>query len=243
MTLATVILVPVLERPHRVAPLIENIAAATPEPHRVLFIVSSHDLAEVKALDAAGVEYLRSGKLTYPFKINLGYRESTEPLLFLGADDLEFHPGWLTAAQAKLKAGVDVVGTNDLLNPRVLAGEHSTHSLVRRSYVDEHGTIDRPGRVLHEAYPHEYCDDEFIETAQARGVYAHAGDAIVEHLHPYASKAPVDRTYRRGWSRRQVGRRIYTRRRPLWVSLSPSSLQRTVPRGGVGLPRRARSHR
>ena len=31
----------------------------------------------------------------YAAKINEGYRRSTEPLIFLGAIDIRFTPGWL----------------------------------------------------------------------------------------------------------------------------------------------------
>jgi hypothetical protein len=46
-----------------------------------------------------------------------------------------------------------------------MAGRHSTHSLVTRDYVERFGTIDEAGVVLHEGYPHEFVDDEFVQTA------------------------------------------------------------------------------
>ena len=41
--LELVVSVPVLRRAHRVAPLIESLHAATPEPHRVVFVASAND--------------------------------------------------------------------------------------------------------------------------------------------------------------------------------------------------------
>ena len=35
--------------------------------------------------------------------------ETDEPLIFQGADDLRFYPGWLEAAKAKLAPGIGVV--------------------------------------------------------------------------------------------------------------------------------------
>lgn len=218
-----VIVVPVLGRPHRVVPLLESIEAATPEPHRVLFVADVGDAAERAALEAAGADHITiEGRGTYARKINLAARSSVEPLIFTAADDLHFHSGWFAAASAKLSGPVRVVGTNDLGNPRTMSGEHSTHTLIARSYVDDPGGVidGRPGMVLHEGYPHEYCDDEFVQTAKARGVYAHALDAHVEHLHFLWGKAEDDATYKRGRSRSSYGRSLYRRRRRLWQHLA-----------------------
>lgn len=212
------IIVPVLRRPHRVAPLLASIEAATPEPHRVLFVCTDTDTEEIAAL--VGVGHLAippNERGDYAIKINTAYRRSTEPFLFLGADDLEFHPGWLTEAMAQMGPGVGVVGTNDLGNARVMAGQHATHSLVRRAYVDQHGTIDEPRKILHERYPHEYVDDEFVQTAMHRGAWAFASTSIVEHLHPHWGKAPSDELYEGQPARMRLGRKIYRRRCHLWM--------------------------
>lgn len=222
--MSVAILVPVLRRPHRVAPLLESIAAATPEPHRVLFICTPGDDAELAAVDAAGGERIvmerpYEGHGDYARKINAGYRATDEQLLFLGADDLHFHSSWLDRATQRLTNRIQVVGTNDLGNPTVIAGRHATHSLVTRKYCDERGTIDEQGLVLHETYPHEWVDSEFVETAKARRAWAFAGDSIVEHLHPHWGKAPTDSLYDAHAARMDAGRRIFSRRRRLWRSL------------------------
>lgn len=216
MSQALVVLVPVLRRPHRVQPLLASLHANTPDPVRALFICDPGDDAEHAAIRRCGGEMIIVDG-NYARKINEGVRQTLEPLIFLGADDLAFHPGWLLHAKRRLARGVQVVGTNDLCNRRVMRGEHSTHSLVARAYV-HHGTIDDPTRLLHEGYLHEYVDDEFVGTAKARGVFASAPDAIVEHLHPQAGKAPVDELYaaQAARMRRSVG--LYRERRQLWMS-------------------------
>lgn len=229
--MTTVILVPVLDRPHRVEPLIESIAAATTEPHRVLFVASADDQAERDALYDARAEVLvvPRERGSYPCKINDGYRSTTEPYLFLAADDLQFHSGWLSAALAHMTGDVRVVGTNDLYNPRVLAGTHSTHTLVRRSYCHSPGaTADAEQTVLCEQYRHSFTDDELIGVARARGVYAHAHDSVVEHLHPFAKKAPRDATYNLGARHVRRDEKVHLRRRAAWTSASssrPSEIQ------------------
>ncbi len=213
------IIVPMLGRAHRVAPLVESIRAATPAA-RVVFCTSPGDTAVERAVDATGYERLTVAKLRHgdwARKINAGYRHTTEPYLFTGADDLCFHVGWYEAALARLGPGIGVVGTNDLGSPRVMRGDHATHVLVTRAYADEHGTIDGPGAVVAECYPHEYVDDELVGTARYRGAWAFAVDAHVEHLHPDWGKAPTDPLYQQQRHRMRLGRRLFLARSRRWT--------------------------
>ena len=98
-------------------------------------------------------------------------------------------------------------------HPRAAA----THFLVTRSYVEQFGTIDEPGKFFHEGYPHEWVDDEAIGTAQYRKAYAYADDSIVEHMHPAWGKADWDDTYRRMGQRMRDGQTLFNRRRSLWT--------------------------
>lgn len=214
--MSVVILIPVLGRPHNVVPMLETIEFAGNHPH--LFLASPNDDAEIAELERAGANYL-----TVPFepadgdyarKINYGtLMPVRSDWIFTGADDLLFHEGWFEEAMRVARPKHGVVGTNDLGNPRVIAGQHSTHSLVRRSYIENHGTVDEKGKVLCEQYPHEFVDDELIWTAKRRGAWVWAGDSIVEHLHPHWGKNPTDALYDRFDTRMRQGRRIWDRRR------------------------------
>lgn len=215
-----VVIVPMLGRPHRVRPVLESFGATA--DCRVLFVCSPDDTPVRAEIAAAGGEHIcvakRFPRGDYAIKVNVAYRATSEPLLFLAADDLDPHPGWFDAATALLSDGVGVVGTNDLTNPRTANGAHSTHSLVTRAYADELGTIDEPGQVLHEGYWHEFVDDELVGTAKARGAFAHAADSHVEHLHPMGGKAPMDAMYRMQAKRMRVSRPLFERRRQLWTT-------------------------
>lgn len=219
---SVVVLVPVLARPERVEIVRDNIAASEHEvPLSAIFIASSRDQAEHAALVKAGVRWIETkGPVPgdYARKINAAVWQTTEPWLFLGADDLRFEPGWADEClRVAAEKGARVIGTNDLGNRAVVSGHHSTHSLVARSYIEEHGTIDQPGRVLHEGYEHQFVDNEFIETARHRGELAMAMGAIVEHLHPHWRKGEMDATYERalvGFTRDQRKFRV---RRRLWA--------------------------
>lgn len=214
-----VIIVPVLRRPHRAARVAESVDATTPGC-RLLFVGSPGDVEEHEACRATGADLLvidePVGPGDYARKINAGYRVTSEPVMLIAADDLLFHPEWFDRAMARMVGTVGVVGTNDLGNPRVLAGEHTTHPLVSRDYIDGHGTIDETGKVYCERYPHEFSDDEFVGTAKHRGVWAFAVDSIVEHLHPNWGKAPSDPLYDAQAQRIRHGRQVFNRRRHLW---------------------------
>jgi hypothetical protein len=226
------ILIPVLGRPERAAPVIESALAATPDAF-VLFLTSPGDGAEQDAIDDAGGrfevvpwdpgpgDYAR--KINYGFKLVTGRDPNWVPYaipavtishewVFLGADDLIFHPGWYEACLRRAASTrACVVGTNDLGNARTATGQHSTHTLVNAGYW-ECGTVDESNRILHEGYEHEYVDDELVHTARWRSTYAHCPEAIVEHLHPDWGKGVEDATYAKARAGRSRDTRLYKRR-------------------------------
>ena len=216
------VLIPVLSRPSRVQPLVEALRACSPDvPCRPYFLVSPGDAAEEEAVRASGANLIKvtwpPGRGDYARKMNHGFAHTDELYVFLGADDLRFDPDWAVEAIAvQQETGACVVGTNDLGNPRVVSGEHSTHTLVHRGYGDC-GTIDDPTRILHEHYHHQFVDDELVQTALSRDTYAHAHDAHVEHLHPNWGKAADDSTYRRGNRHFWADRNLFLQREKLWT--------------------------
>lgn len=225
---SVVIVVPVLRRPHRVRPFVESLEAATPQRHRTLFVATADDAPMIAEIEHVAKDFPIELELIganrtgdYAHKVNFAFRVSSEPFLFLGADDLAFHPGWLPAGLAPFEdPAIGVVGTQDLApTERARTGQHATHFLVRRRYAEIFGTIDEPGKILHEGYPHEYVDDELSGTAKARGAWHFAADSIVEHLHPSWGKAAPDALYRDQARRMALGRRVFNRRRALWASL------------------------
>lgn len=215
------ILVPVLERPHRVAPLLASIEAATPGAE-VWFLADPQDDAQISAVmrhgtEAVGVLHqLDFAGGSYAEKINRAVALTKTPFVFLGADDLNFRSGWFEAAKAALERGVEVVGVNDLLRRRRGRRGHATHFLMTRNYA-ERPTIDGGRGPLCENYTHNFVDDELIATATARGVYAYAQDAHVEHLHWMNRKAAVDETYQRGKDAFEADRALFGERELLWA--------------------------
>lgn len=201
-----IVIVPVLDRPKNVPKLVASHAASsTPGP--LMFIVTDGDTNELRAVEESGANYRVTKRISWPHKINETYRlihdhHLAEWVLF-GADDINFHSGWWEAtAPFRAQPEINVIGTNDLGNPRVIAGDHTTHALVRSSYM---GTVDDPDSIVHTGYRHWCVDDEFLWTAKLRGCWVFAPTAIVEHLHPYwvdsftgRKKGKWDATYAQG---------------------------------------------
>lgn len=194
----TAVVVPVLHRPEHAKPFMRSLRASTGLA-TVYAVVQEGDDEAMAAWDAEGATIIVVDDDTVSFakKVNAGFNATTEEWVFVVGSDVRFHPGWLDHAQHVGDAfDAGVVGTNDLGNPRVLAGEHATHFLVRRSYVDEHGASwAGPGLVCHEGYRHWFVDDEIVTAAKQRGAWAMALGSVVEHLHPAWGKAANDEVY------------------------------------------------
>jgi hypothetical protein len=214
------VLIPVLGRPQNAQPVVESAHENTLVPHLVMFLASRWDRPEIEACKRTGCVVKLCDQDGYAHKINTGayWSVSTTPseFVFLGADDIRFHPGWDRAAiDCYYETGCPVVGTNDIGNPTVMRGRHATHILVHRSYLDQ-GTIDETGKLLHEGYGHQWVDTEFIETAKKRGAWTFAADSIVEHMHPFWHKGQDDATYVKGRSTTAADIRLFRQRRHLW---------------------------
>lgn len=230
MTAEVLIVVPVLARPQNARPLVESVAETASVEWRLIFVVSEDDSAE---LEACWVERQRNERVSvfvvenvpgpgdYAAKIQKGYDLGPRsPHVLLAADDLEFHPGWDTAALevfAEYDAGV--VGTNDLAHPEVKAGRHSTHPFVARKYIDSRGgVVGQPGQVYFDGYSHNYVDVELVQTAQTRGCYAHCHASRIQHRHPLWDRSVAkDETYAKGRAGFQADRALFESRKRLWL--------------------------
>jgi hypothetical protein len=216
------VLVPVLNRPERVEPLIDSLYGSQERARlHLVFIASPEDEPEIDALETSGEDFIVMAQERapgdYARKMNAAIDLTDETWVFLGADDLCFCSGWADEAiRVGLDTGKQVIGTNDLGNPHVKSGMHSTHTLVHRDYTTL-GTADDPTRLLHEGYAHNWVDAEFIETARSRDQFVMARDAWVEHLHPHWRKGPMDDTYQLGLRDFENDRRLFRRRRRLWT--------------------------
>lgn len=208
------ILVPVLRRP--VQEMVASLEAATSVDFRLIFICSPGDETGVASCNATGREVWLApwlpDRADFAKKINWAFPQTNSEWIFQGADDIRFSAGWDVEA---LKVGqrASVVGTNDLHNPAVKARRHSTHTLFRRSYIEEYGgTLDGSGIVFSEAYDHQFVDNEFLELAKVRGQWAFATRSIVEHLHPVWGLAEWDPTYEKAFRETSQDAALFSQR-------------------------------
>jgi hypothetical protein len=208
------ILIPVLGRPHRVKPVLESATAATPCAD-VLFIADPDDTDELEVLTCEGADFIAPGG-TYAEKINQAVREVTSPLVFTGADDLTFIPGWFEKAKAHMSDEIRVVGITDQVTERNRLGHHAPHFLMCRDYALI-PTISGGRGPFCEEYRHCWVDNEFIATAEQRGVIHIATDSQVHHHHFFDGSAEMDATYEKGQSFYRLDRRTFRRRRKLWM--------------------------
>jgi hypothetical protein len=237
------VLVPVLNRPKNVRPLIESFLANSSGSSDIVFIVQDGDSAEMHAVGDAILYYTETAKtslvraITVPahrtrwsHKLNSAHRMMRHDVLsdknavlddlsdwyLLGADDLRFHKGWdnhPSLITLMKNPAVGVIGTNDLGNPAVIAGRHSTHPLIRRSYVEERGIMEAADIVVPECYHHNFPDTEIVSIAKTRKAYAHCFDSVVEHLHPAWNKAEKDDVYKLGDKHYAVDHALYQARK------------------------------
>ncbi len=205
--MSVAILIPLM-RPHRIALVVQSIVDST-QSYSIVVVATGECADAARSLPVTLIE---DDGGTYPVRINKAFHACTEPYVFLGADDLSFRAGWFESAMIKMNEVNGVVGINDLHN---MAG---VHFLVSRYYINEcGGTGDgTPGVVLCEEFSHQYCDDELRHVAQYRNRWAFAKEAVVEHLHPGAGKAPSDPIYVMGNAAGAHDREVFMRRRHMW---------------------------
>ncbi len=219
------ILCPVLARPQNARPLVDSIRSNTTVPHEIIFLCTEGDLEQIKACDECEVPVWfigePAGKGNYAKKINAGFSRTSMPFVFTAADDVTFTPGWDTAILAEAeRTGAGMVGSQDEANPLVKRGKHSTHSLFRRSYIDEVGGtfFDGPGIVYHEKYAHQWIDTEAVKAAMDRGEWAFARRSVVRHHHPFYDKTVrIDPTYKKALGDASHDSMLYRERVGRWT--------------------------
>lgn len=219
MDLAT--LVPVLNRPQNVEPLVASWELSQ-TPGVLVFIVEVDDNDERIALEA--VAHRRGVKVlpvmsahTWPQKINTGVANVTADWYLCAADDVEFQRGWWQATvELRSDPTVGVIGTNDSLtgrgNPAVAEGQHTCHPLIRRTYIEQRGIWGQRGLAVCEEYHHWYVDNELVVTAKLRDAWAFCREAVLHHKHPYWEGGTLDATYLLGEANADVDRMTWERR-------------------------------
>lgn len=220
----TAVVVPVMRRPHQAAPFMASLRAST--GLATVYAVADEDDPDTAAAweEAGATVLIRPGSAgTFAEKCNIGYQRTSEPYVFIAGDDARFTAGWLDHAQhVARQTGAKVIGTNDTVNPRVVAGEHATHILFDREYLDDvGGSWDGPGVLAHEGYAHWFVDDEVVFASKQRGVWAMAIQSVVPHLHPMFTGGVQDEVYELGQSHAAEDRKAFEARCAKFLGVVP----------------------
>lgn len=223
------IFIPTFRRSYKLLDYIGHVREVTPLARHIVCIVERDDMDSYHIARGAGaIVVINHRSPSYAGSINSAWECLQPDMFFCGADDLRFNPGWLEEALANVTTADHpfhqdtpvVIGTNDIHNQEVARGEHATHYLVSKGYIEHFGgVIDKSAPVLYEGYDHNWTDREFIGTAKLHGSFLPCLTSVVEHLHFTFGLSQMDDTYQK--TRRAVDQdqQLYEQRRPLWNAL------------------------
>lgn len=231
------VIIPCLHRPQNVRTLMVSLRASTGLANAWYICDPEDEEQQEEVYKYGGMVLEHPGSFSQ--KVNWAYREirretttweaqERAPWILLAGDDVRFRPGWLDHAQdVARRYGSKVVGTNDLANQRVMRGEHATHPMIRKDYIDELGASwDGPGIVCHEGYHHWFVDDEIVTVAKSRKTFQSAHGSEVEHLHPIVGAAPMDEIYEKGQSHTKEDGELFEQRLRMSLGAAPNRAQR-----------------
>lgn len=222
---AVTIIIPVLNRPKNVKPLIESYLKNSPiDKTEMLFVTSSFCVEEIDEIKKYSgpitIAIAPDDVKSWAKRINWGINYSktntrlsnTSSWILCGADDIVFHKDWFDVAKRGSTNFVGILGTNDLGNPACTSGSHSTHPIVSRQYIEEFGTLDEKGKLCYEGYIHNYVDAEMVATARKRKMWKPLLDCIIEHNHPAWKKGTWDEIYQIGKDTFSVDQKTFVQR-------------------------------
>jgi glycosyltransferase involved in cell wall biosynthesis len=208
------VVIPTLGRPHKVAEIVKNLEATAPTA-TAYFVIEEHDTATADAIDQTNaVKIVNKRSPSYAGAVNTALAETSEPYLFVSADDFYYHDGWLEPLLEQAKQ-FGMVASNDLHNKDVQAGNLATCYLITRDYALT-ACIDEPGVMLHEGYTHNFVDLEVTQTAISRGQFVYCPESKVEHMHYLWGLAEKDETYAKSLTHHAQDQGLFEARRTLW---------------------------
>lgn len=211
------VLMPTYQRPHHLAWIAENLRQMTPASlYQLYFIIEPHDEESIRTAQAiedpcVSVLIINAGSSNRA--LNMGCALTFEPYIYNACDDLEFTPGW---AERMLKVFKEEPTARVVSSWDGFCVNGKSGYMLDRNYVQQFGTIDEPGKIMHE-YHHYYADEELMRTAMHRKVF-HASEVPVLHHHPaLSSKYSRDATYERAESTYSDDAKTYETRRHLFT--------------------------
>jgi glycosyltransferase involved in cell wall biosynthesis len=188
------VLIPTYKRPHKLENLITNFNQTTKQAS-LYFVITPEDKETKQLLDDLEQNYfIVEGE--YVRAINTAFNLTDEPFIFCGADDIEFTQDW----DKKLLESINGVGVTGGIDDWQISksGVHTSHPLIRRSYIlEQGGALGYPGLVYNPNNEHYQVDIELEQLSWSRGQIRINKDCIIHHNHYVNHKAKNDSTYSR----------------------------------------------
>lgn len=188
------ILIPTLYRPHRVTPLILNVAeTANYTPYELVFMFPMDDLETKKTvidnlLNAPIMYYQDEDDMRFVTRIQYMYENTEAEWIFTGADDIKFSDNWFDNAVEEAPAWANVISFDDMNNP----GLEGTNFLISREHIQKNSCVfDEPNHIFHSEYKHNFCDNELILTSKMQDVF-YKSSIKIQHFHHTTGGRPRD---------------------------------------------------
>jgi Methionine biosynthesis protein MetW. len=191
-----VVVVPTRERPASARDLAEAFRQTCTASTALLFAVDDNDpeLGEYRALAGGNVFVIDSPSRNMGEALRAGVAMalggSLEPFAvgFMGDDHRPRTKGWDAAYLDALRdLGTGIVYGNDLLQGERLPTQCAMTADIVRIL----------GFMAPEKLVHLYFDDFWLRLGTAANCLRYLSDVVVEHVHPFAGKAPMDAGYER----------------------------------------------
>ena len=197
------ILIPTVDRLENIKKCVGSIKENTILPYKIYIMTSDASISNW-CIDNKIAFYMDEGDdIRYNTRINFMFKNTNEPYLFTGSDDIVFEKGWLEGLMGGAGKGYGVVGANDGYNPM------ATNFLIKREYIEKQsGCIDTPGVIFYPKYQHNFVDVELLATAKKRNQYVQVVNAKVTHHHWRKDPSKYDKTYQ--WADERVEKDMYT---------------------------------
>lgn len=197
------ILIPTVDRLENIKKCVQSIIDNTVLPYEI-YVMTKHKPIIDWCRDREIVVFEdESDDIRYNTRINHMYRETQEPYLFTGSDDVIFEKGWLEGLMGGIGKGYAVIGANDGYNPM------STNFLIKREYIEKQsGCLDTLNVIFYPKYQHNFVDVELLSTAKKRNQYVQVVNAKVTHHHWRKDPSKYDKTYQ--WADERVEKDMYT---------------------------------
>lgn len=189
------VIIPTYKRSEKLPNLIKSFKKNSSQA-RLLFVINIQDEDTRNKLERLGAEFITCNG-EYVECINFAVKETDNPFIFCGADDILFTKNWDKKLLKVMEDEKIMVtgGLDDWIISK--SGVHISHPLVRRSYLGQSYWNATTDDLYCPEYIHYQCDIELEQLAHTKGVLEVCTTCEIPHHHYVNGKSQDDHTYTR----------------------------------------------